>query len=329
VIAAAAAPWCIVMYMREPEFFGQFIVEHNIKRFFASGYHEKAVWYYLPVLLIGGLPWSLLAVPLARFLLSREPAVSRQRPRGMGLLVLWAGWCFLFFSLSRGKLPPYLLPMAPAAALLVGCWLHCVLRASQVDFFQSALTSVPAQGAAVLAIILLVGSVVIGLRGLIGAPMMLAGIVFSCACLAAIALWVRKQPAWAAWTVFGLLGLTVTIVSAHVVVPAWADRRDPFAQSPEAAALLQDGRIPVACVAHEWGSIGFALHHDNIHNFDMATLGQLPTFLSEHPRCLLVIRHDEFPGLRPLIPEGMSMVRVFDAGVARVALVQYTLLSIK
>ena len=42
--------------------------------------HERGVWFYGPVLLLGMLPASLLLVPFLRFLGSSDEAVARRRP---------------------------------------------------------------------------------------------------------------------------------------------------------------------------------------------------------------------------------------------------------
>jgi hypothetical protein len=72
----------------------------------------------VPVLGAGLLPATLLVVPFVRFLLSETAAVHRA-PQ-LGYLLLTAGWCILFFSLSGCKLPTYVLPAFPPLALAFG-----------------------------------------------------------------------------------------------------------------------------------------------------------------------------------------------------------------
>ena len=110
-----ALPWYIVCARRNPDFLRVFIIEHNFKRFLTPEFqHVQPVWFYLPVLLIALLPWLSVALwCLASGLRARaySPLAS--------LLVAWAVFCIIFFSLSKSKLPGYILPAIPALGLLV------------------------------------------------------------------------------------------------------------------------------------------------------------------------------------------------------------------
>jgi 4-amino-4-deoxy-L-arabinose transferase-like glycosyltransferase len=66
-------------------------------------------WFFLPILLAGLAPWLL---PFLRALKPRDDATL--------FLVVWTLVVLVFFSVSGSKLPPYILPVFPAAALLVG-----------------------------------------------------------------------------------------------------------------------------------------------------------------------------------------------------------------
>ncbi|MDR7567593.1 MAG: glycosyltransferase family 39 protein [Armatimonadota bacterium] len=72
------------------------------------------IWYYVPVLLLGLLPWTA-------FLFGGCSGALRawRDPRFLYLLV-WLGFGFVFFSLAGTKLPNYVLSLYPAAAILIG-----------------------------------------------------------------------------------------------------------------------------------------------------------------------------------------------------------------
>ncbi|MEW6659534.1 MAG: glycosyltransferase family 39 protein [Thermodesulfobacteriota bacterium] len=114
LLFAVSLPWFIGVMVRYPDFWRFFILEQHLGRYLtASIHHHQPFWYYLPILLVFMLPWSWL-LPWA---LGREkPWADPDRL----FLLIWAATVFLFFTLSRGKLAPYILPALLPLALLVG-----------------------------------------------------------------------------------------------------------------------------------------------------------------------------------------------------------------
>ena len=117
---ATALPWYVLCARRNPDFFRIFIIEHNFKRYLTPEFqHLQPIWYYLPILLLAFLPWTLgfLAWFSNRKQIEKEAVADGGRNSfflSFGLFPL------LFFSISRSKLPGYILPaMAPLACLLV------------------------------------------------------------------------------------------------------------------------------------------------------------------------------------------------------------------
>ncbi len=120
VVVAVTVPWFAAICLRIPAFGGQFLWQHNLHRFLAPAIHPHGVWFYVPVVLAGLFPGTLLTVPLVRFLLSGEESVARRRTPEWGFLLLAGGWCLFFFTLSACKLPTYVLPAFPPLALALG-----------------------------------------------------------------------------------------------------------------------------------------------------------------------------------------------------------------
>ncbi len=124
-------PWYVAVTLRSDfEFFNTFIIKHNIQRFAGEvatgGQHVEPFWYYIPVVLLGVLPWSFMLVqavysPLRSVL---GALVRRKRALDPRLFpLLWALGVIAFFSMARAKLPTYVTPAYPALAVLLAAWL--------------------------------------------------------------------------------------------------------------------------------------------------------------------------------------------------------------
>jgi 4-amino-4-deoxy-L-arabinose transferase-like glycosyltransferase len=147
LFVAAALPWYVAVQMQNPGFLREFILQHNLERFATNRYHHpQPFWYFVPVYLVGLMPWTALFVgafvDAVRGRRSLEPHTSKTGSCGPpeeksspepkeGLdgapelfLVIWILVVVVFFSLSESKLPGYILPAIPAGALLVACWLE-------------------------------------------------------------------------------------------------------------------------------------------------------------------------------------------------------------
>ncbi len=129
---AVSLPWYVAICLRLPQFAGYFLLQHNLLRFLSPFDHLEPFWYYVPILMLGFLPGTLLLPGLVRFLCTGRSEVRSIRGPALGFLLLAGGWSVLFFSLSGCKLPTYILPAFPFLALGVGCfWAtgpHCDRR---------------------------------------------------------------------------------------------------------------------------------------------------------------------------------------------------------
>jgi 4-amino-4-deoxy-L-arabinose transferase-like glycosyltransferase len=107
-----AAPWFVMMSIREPGFADFYFVGEHLRRFFETDYsHAEAFYFYLPVLAIGLLPWSLL-VPLLTWR-------SAERNPARRFCVVAASVTIVAFSCASAKLIPYVLPAVPPLAVLI------------------------------------------------------------------------------------------------------------------------------------------------------------------------------------------------------------------
>ncbi|HEX2770438.1 MAG TPA: glycosyltransferase family 39 protein [Geobacteraceae bacterium] len=115
----ACAPWFILVSIKNPEFPAYFFIEEHFSRFTSAiHHHREGVWFFIPVLLGTMLPWSFFIPASLRGVWS-----DRRSPEGAVRLYLtvWAVFIFIFFSISKSQLIPYILPVVPPLALLMGC----------------------------------------------------------------------------------------------------------------------------------------------------------------------------------------------------------------
>ena len=120
IMVAVAVPWYVVMWARHGnEYLQSFFVGDNFQRFATDRFNDpRPWWFYLPVVAGGLLPWT----PLALVWLGPITQLIRGR-RSVGTidlrLMLWAALPLIFYSLSVGKQPRYVLPVLPPLALLL------------------------------------------------------------------------------------------------------------------------------------------------------------------------------------------------------------------
>jgi 4-amino-4-deoxy-L-arabinose transferase-like glycosyltransferase len=112
LVFAIVAPWFVAISIREPGFVDFYFIGEHLRRIFDSSFsHGEPFYFYLPVVIAGLLPWSLL-VP---FLTWRKMAPSPARRYCViaSLVVIGA------FSAASGKLIPYIIPALPPLAVLL------------------------------------------------------------------------------------------------------------------------------------------------------------------------------------------------------------------
>jgi 4-amino-4-deoxy-L-arabinose transferase-like glycosyltransferase len=140
---AMVLPWYVAVQRRNPSFFRQFFLEHNLERFATNRYqHHQPIYFYLVVLILGLMPWTAIAVRAlvdAIQISIAEWKVRHNPQRYLGhtragdafpeFLVLWALFPIVFFSFSGSKLPGYILPSIPPLAILTGDYLFRIRRA--------------------------------------------------------------------------------------------------------------------------------------------------------------------------------------------------------
>jgi 4-amino-4-deoxy-L-arabinose transferase-like glycosyltransferase len=120
VAVLIAAPWFLAMANTHGRAYVEgFFIGDNVERFATTRFNDpRPIWFYLPIVAGGLLPWTPLAVTAV------EPALAwlrrRERPGPVAIrLLVWSLLPLLFFTASIGKQPRYVLPILPPLALLL------------------------------------------------------------------------------------------------------------------------------------------------------------------------------------------------------------------
>jgi 4-amino-4-deoxy-L-arabinose transferase-like glycosyltransferase len=120
--AVVAATWYAPVIARHGwTFVDEFFIQHHFARFVSDKYHHpQGFYFYVPIILMLALPWTALFVRglfgARRWNWREQTAQSKARVFALA----WVVAPVVFFSLSKSKLPGYILPALPGAMLLVG-----------------------------------------------------------------------------------------------------------------------------------------------------------------------------------------------------------------
>lgn len=118
--AAIGMPWYLWAVSHNPGLLGYFLKFQTVDRVLTT-VHERSgpPWFYLPVILGGFLPWTVWLPGTLRDAWRKAREGQRTAPNPDLFLLLWFIPPTIFFSLIGSKLPPYVLPLFPAIALLM------------------------------------------------------------------------------------------------------------------------------------------------------------------------------------------------------------------
>lgn len=119
VLAGVVSPWVWAVSREIPEFLRYVVVTETWQRMTTDELRRtQPFWYFVPVLLAGAFPWSIVALSGLR---KKVGGSDSNRRATWVYLMLWLLVPLIFFSLSRGKQEQYMLPLVPALALMVAC----------------------------------------------------------------------------------------------------------------------------------------------------------------------------------------------------------------
>jgi 4-amino-4-deoxy-L-arabinose transferase-like glycosyltransferase len=229
-----ATPWHIMVGSANPEFFHFYFVQEHFQRYLTKMHGRyQPPWFFIPIVLFGLFPWSAFLFQAIKHSL---PATWRDRHehREALFLMLWAGLVFLFFSASSSKLVPYILPIFPPLALLIGRYLAAAWDSRDFPGLRPGYS-------AYLAIALLLAGTLLALPLVWQSPdaLVLGNYRFSLALVMAIGAALSWALAYYRGFQQAFIALLVTSALFLTVVNAAAPLVDTKSTKPLAAALKE------------------------------------------------------------------------------------------
>ncbi len=334
VFLVIALPWFVLVSQRNPEFVEFFFVKQHLSRFLQPDEHRQPLWYFVPILLVGMLPWTAFVLFAPRRVAQFTARCVRLRVSTGGLYcVVWSAVVFAFFSLSGSKLATYILPMFCPLAILAARFFEQTMSGGRADVLRAGYVAL-----LVLAIGALVGAAVTGevlddwRTGMIVSRVYLGAPVLGVAASVALALLRRRalQGSLAA-LLLGMLVLQVIAISGRVVGAQY----EPLGRAIRAHARPDDQIIQYAhyvqgipfygrrrtVLVGAWGELDFGSRQGDQSAFFWKSDAQLlDAWRARERRMFLVINRVE---LEPLLPHMDPPPRQIAAHWKKVVVVNF------
>jgi hypothetical protein len=120
ILIAIVSPWIILVQKANKDFLWFFFVYEHFLRYTTKVHGRyQSVLFYLPVVLLGVLPWFAYLIQAIR---ARRAGLYNVvfKKTNLYFLVTWIVFIFAFFSVSSSKLVPYIAPLFLPVAVLLG-----------------------------------------------------------------------------------------------------------------------------------------------------------------------------------------------------------------
>lgn len=136
IMVAIAVPWNVAMWSLHGRAFVDLAWRYEVMaRYLSPDFPgpDRGMFYFWGVWLGDALPWSLFLVAAFVWAYTSRRRLSSGEAQAMRLAAIWFFTVLILFSASQYKLPHYILPAYPAAALAVGVFADAAIDRRVVD----------------------------------------------------------------------------------------------------------------------------------------------------------------------------------------------------
>ncbi|MBS0262526.1 MAG: hypothetical protein JSS02_11295, partial [Planctomycetes bacterium] len=308
VVATVALPWFVLIEGRQPGFLSQFFWTHHFSRFSTGLSHAEPFWFYIPVLLVGMAPCSILFPATTMFLVDRGSATRSGRSQGVGFVMLAGCWIAALYSAASCKLAPYMLPVLPLFSLVVGAALEAIL-AGQVEhkFLKFVRENSPRHIAAILLVAAVVTMTVdlTLLHGLAGGRLPhWGGLIALCAAATGISVWRKSRESNGEWGVAFALVACAMAMAMLDFYPGIATSRSKVDPVVTTCQDQFDRSMPIVCygLTNEADSLAFQLVRGQVQNYDAYHQADAARAISTSSEVVVLAHMQNLEALVPLLP---------------------------
>jgi len=306
------APWPIYMTARHGRrFLDVAVVSEVVARVRGQVGGSRGLFYYADVWPADLLPWTPLFLAALVWLALANRTLEPDARRGVSLALVWFAGVIALFTLSKAKVPHYLLPSHPAAALLTGLFIarvaaHEASRRLWRAAMSVVLLLLPAAAVSAWALLRRAPDAAMTLPAVILPVLLALGAI-------AIAVSARRLGPVAASVALAVTSATTAAYAALVVVPGLGGLQTV----PQLAARIT-ATAPTASRMGQYGVVSAGLVHYTRHRVTLLNSAEAAAaFLQAPGDAVLVLPRPDVPAIAALAPGAVHEIAVGTRLVVR------------
>ncbi|MDP1573472.1 MAG: glycosyltransferase family 39 protein [Coxiellaceae bacterium] len=130
IILAVNVPWLLLVQQRVPDFLHFYFIEQQILRYATPiAGRPMSPWIYLGTVLLATFPWVVFLPQALKYTLTQKNTCAIRKTTLF--LLIWPIFIAVFFAFSHSILIPYLLPITPPLAIILGRYIDHMFNLSE------------------------------------------------------------------------------------------------------------------------------------------------------------------------------------------------------